>query len=66
MVILSWGRPGQDGEGHVNGQSPEAIEGKMRGRGWERDEARSLRLREAAHARWLRNNVQVFNKASPR
>ena len=36
MVILSWGRPGQDGEGHVNGQSPEAVEGKMRGRGWEK------------------------------
>ena len=36
MVIVSWGRPGQDGEGHVNGQSPEAVEGKMRGRGWEK------------------------------
>ena len=38
MVILTWAVPGQGGEGHVNGQTAEAIVQKMDQRGWKKEE----------------------------
>ena len=37
LIILSWGTPGQGGQGHVNGQTAEAVEEKMKKRGWRKN-----------------------------
>ena len=63
VIILSWGHPGQAGEGHVNGRTKKAVEQKMKERGWKKNEIHTERLQLAATAPWIKSNVQVFDKA---
>ena len=60
MVILTWAPPDQVGEGHVNGQTVEDIEGKMKQRGWKKDEYLTGNMKTSAELWWLKNNIQVF------
>ena len=60
MVILTWAPPDQVGEGHVNGHTAEDIEGKMKQRGWKKDEYLTGNMKTSAELWWLKNNIQVF------
>ena len=62
LVILSWGTPGQSGEGHVNGKTAESVEQKMKEHGWEKNEGFTGQLQMGAEAPWLKSNVQVYIK----
>ena len=64
LVILSWAVPGQGGEGHVNGKTAEAVNQKMKERGWEKNERFTSQLQRNATLPWIRANVQVFTKNS--
>ena len=62
LIILSWGSPGQPGEGHVNGKTAEAVGQKMKERGWEKNDALTGQLKMGTTAAWIKNNVQVYCK----
>lgn len=62
LIVLSWARPGQPGNGHVNGRTPEYVETLMRTQGYGRDVAATRRLRAHASLPWFRSNIQVFVK----
>ena len=62
LVILSWGFPGQPGEGHVNGKTAEAVEQKMKERGWEKNDGLTGQLKMGTTAAWIKRNVQVYSK----
>ena len=64
LVILSWGVPGQPGEGHVNGKTAKAVEQKMKGHGWDKDMELTSQLQTAATSPSIRRNVQAFSKTS--
>ena len=64
LVILSWGVPGQPGEGHVNGKTAEGVEQKLKGHGWEKDAEMTSKLQTAATSPSIRRNVQAFSKSS--
>ena len=62
FIFLSWGVPGQGGEGHVNGQWGVDVVQKMKKRGWERNDKYTNMLQKDASFDWLKKNVQVFNR----
>ena len=62
LIFLSWGVPGQVGEGHVNGQWGEDVVQKMKKRGWKRNDKYTNMLQKDASFDWLKKNVQVFNR----
>ena len=62
LIFLSWGVPGQGGEGHVNGQWGADVVQKMKERGWERNDNYTNMLTNDATFDWLKKNVQVFNR----
>ena len=62
LIFLSWGVPGQGGEGHVNGKLGEDVVKKMNQRGWKRNEDYTKRLQNDAEVEWLKQNVQVFKR----
>ena len=62
LIFLSWGVPGQGGEGHVNGQWGEDVVKKMNQRGWKRNNDNTQRLQNDAEFEWLKQNVQVFQR----
>ena len=60
-VIMSWGRPGQAGFGHINPLTRQTVARLMEARGLRLDKTRSAKLRHAiTHLVWLKKNVQVF------
>ena len=62
LIFLSWGVPGQGGEGHVNGKWGADVAKKMNKRGWERSDVYTTMLQNDAEFEWLKQNVQVFKK----
>ena len=62
LIFLSWGVPGQGGEGHVNGQLGAYVVQKMEKLGWEKNENLTKMIQNDATFDWLKKNVQVFNK----
>ena len=62
LIFLSWGVPGQGGEGHVNGQWGADVVKKMNQSGWERNDIYTNMLQKDASFDWLKKNVQVFNR----
>ena len=62
LIFLSWGVPGQGGEGHVNGQWGADVVQKMNQSGWERNDIYTNMLQKDASFDWLKKNVQVFNR----
>ena len=62
LIFLSWGVPGQGGEGHVNGKLGEDVVKKMNQRGWKRSNDYTQRLQNDAEFEWIKQNVQVFKK----
>ena len=61
LIILSWGTPGQNGQGHVNGQTAEDVEEKMERLGWRKNMEHTFFLQGNAQT-YLKRNVQVFEK----
>jgi len=62
LIFLSWGVPGQLGDFHVNGKSEEDVVQTMKERGWEKNEALTLKIKNEAEAGHLKQNTQVFQK----
>ena len=62
MIFLSWGVPGQGGEGHVNGKWGEDVVQIMSQKGWKKNEILTRVLQIEAEFDWLKKNVQVFDK----
>ena len=62
LIFLSWGVPGQGGEGHVNCKWGPDVVKKMKEKGWEKNEILTRLLRIGSDFKWIRKNVQVFNK----
>ena len=62
LIFLSWGVPGQDGEGHVNGKWGEDVVQIMSLKGWKKNEILTRLLQIEAEFEWLKKNVQVFDK----
>ena len=62
LIFLSWGVPGQGGEGHVNGKLGADVVKKMNQRGWKRNNDDTQRLQNDAEFEWIKQNVQVFKK----
>ena len=54
--------PGQGGEGHVNCKWGPDVVKKMKEKGWEKNEVLTRLLRIGSDFKWIRKNVQVFNK----
>ncbi|MGN6194464.1 MAG: methyltransferase domain-containing protein [Ginsengibacter sp.] len=61
-IIISWGIPGQKGDGHVNCKSNSYIIGQMKKRGWKYDQISAKRLRNQATFGWFKNTIMVFRK----
>ena len=61
-VILSWGIPGQPGDGHVNCQSNDYVINKMFSYGFKIDVETSIKLRESAELWWFKNTLMCFKK----
>ena len=62
IIILSWDTPGKRGIGQVNGQTAKSVEDKMRHLGWTKNEKHTQYLKNNATYRWLKRNIQVFEK----
>ena len=62
LIFLSWGVPGQGGEGHVNCKWGPDVVKIMKEKGWEKNEILTRLLRIGSDFKWIRKNVQVFNK----
>jgi len=60
LIILSWGVPGQDGDGHVNCQTNDYIMQQMQDRGFYLDNTLTDQLRKAASLWWFKNSLMVF------
>ena len=63
LIFLSWGVPGQPGEGHVHGLLGEDVVKKMNQRGWERNDDLTTLLQNDSTFDWLKKNVQVYTKS---
>ena len=63
IIILSWDTPGKRGIGQVNGQTAKSVEDKMRHLGWTKNEKHTQYLKTNATYRWLKRNIQVFEKS---
>ena len=50
-------------EGHVNGKTAEAVEQKMKERGWEKNDGLTDQLKMGTTVAWIKSNVQVYSKA---
>ena len=61
LIILSWGTPGQGGQGHINGQTAEDVEEKMKKRGWRKNMEHTSFLKENGIT-YINKNVQVFER----
>jgi len=61
-AVLSWGIPGQDGQGHVNCRDNVYIQDQMAARGLVHDDDTARHLREAATLAWFKNTIMVFLK----
>ena len=63
LIFLSWGVPGQGGEGHVNGKTGEDVVKEMNQRGWQRNDDLTTLLQNDSTFPWIRANVQVYTKS---
>jgi len=66
-VIISWGVPGQGGDGHINERSNDYIKDKMKKKGFVFDNMMTGRLRDAvadSSLWWFKNTLMVFEKVS--
>jgi len=61
-IVLSWGIPGQAGDGHVNCQPNEYIISKIKNFNFEYNKAKSEELRKIANWWWYKNTIMVFDK----
>jgi len=61
-IIVSWGIPGQKGDGHVNCKSNSYIIRQMKKRGWKYDQSSAKKLRNEATFGWFKNTIMVFRK----
>lgn len=61
-IILSWGIPGQKGDGHVNCKTNSYIIQQMKKRGWKYDRKSVKKLRNEATFGWFKNTIMVFRK----
>lgn len=66
-AILSWGVPGQGGDGHINERTNEYVINKMKAKGFLIDRAATEKLRatvvDSRHW-WFKNTLMVFEKVS--
>ena len=61
-VLLSWGKPGQEGAGHVNLREPAYVSELMGKESFAEDASLTQQLRAAAKFFWLRENVRAFRR----
>lgn len=61
-VVLSWGLPGQRGNGHVNGQTNEHVTAKMNHLGFDYDADKTKDFRNSTTLPWFRQTLMVFSK----
>ena len=61
-VIVSWARPGQYGNGHVNCRSQGYVQARMKDYGFTYDKKVSFFLREKSTFSWFKNNIMVFKR----
>lgn len=61
-IILSWGIPGQKGDGHVNCKPNSYIIQQMNRRCWSYDQKSTKKLRNLATFGWFKNTIMVFRK----
>mmetsp|Transcript_8942 Transcript_8942/g.13452 ORF Transcript_8942/g.13452 Transcript_8942/m.13452 type:complete len:93 (+) Transcript_8942:319-597(+) len=59
-VLLSWGMPGQNGIGHVNGRTNEYVIDIMNQLEFDFDEERSNYVRENSQSNWFKETTMVF------
>lgn len=61
-VIISWARPGQYGNGHVNCRSQGYVHARMKDYGFTYDKKVSFFLRKKSTFSWFKNNIMVFKR----
>ncbi len=63
-IVLSWGKKGQGGHGHVNEQNGDYIKAIFAHKGWKNDAAAEKRLGEASYPVyfWFYDTIMVFRK----
>ena len=61
-AVLSWGKPGQPGNGHVNGRTAVDIAARMAARRLCVDVGATAQLRSAAHGSHFKQTVQVYRR----
>jgi hypothetical protein len=61
-VVLSWAVPNQNGHGHINCQSLKYIVQQMNDRGFYHDQDYSVKLQNASHVVWLKQNTNVYKR----
>lgn len=59
-IILSWGKIGQGGHGHVNNQPLTYVLDQMAARGFKRDEDLSDEIKKHTRYSWFKNNLNVY------
>jgi len=59
-IVMSWGYPGQPGEGHINCQTSEHIIEQLYKRGFLVDYFKRNEFRDAAETWWFQANLLVF------
>lgn len=60
-IVLSWAVLGQGGDGHINEQSNEYIEKKMKSLSFKRDKEAEIGLRESTtNCIWFKETVMVY------
>lgn len=61
-IVLSWGVPGQPGDGHINCRPNEYVISSIEKHGYVLDEETSLKLRQSSELWWFKNTILVFKK----
>jgi glycosyltransferase involved in cell wall biosynthesis len=61
-IVLSWGIPGQPGDGHINCRTNSYVISQLSKHGYSFDKVMTLKLRESAEIWWFKNTIMVFRK----
>ena len=61
-IVLSWGIPGQPGDGHINCRPNSYVISLIEKNGYLLDEEISSKLRQSSKLWWFKNTILVFRK----